>query len=246
MISYEVFLIFMFISIFFPIIVFIVIILLNFLDREINFLEIQNKKISLEKELNQSQFMQLNQQIQPHFLFNTLNVITSLGRLGRLNDCVKSLEKLSLFLKYNYLEKEALVSFERELIHTENYISIQKTRFGKNLQTEIYIDPKARNTFIPPYTLQTLVENAFKHGLEKKVGEKTLKIKLIREGNWVFLSVTDNGPTEKLCNDFSVGVGLNNLKKRFAMVFDMSTRLSLKRRNNLTEVKVIWPFTPEV
>ncbi len=185
MISYNFFSLAMMLSILFPVAGLVVIILLTFMEREVNILEIENKKVSLERELHQSKFLQLNQQIQPHFLFNTLNAITSLGRLGRLEDSVKSLEKLSLFLRYNYLEKDPLVPFIKELQHTENYLSIQRIRFGEKLKVVFQIEPQARETLLPPYTLQTLVENSFKHGLDRKTGEKFLSISLKREGNWV-------------------------------------------------------------
>lgn len=247
MISYNFFSLSLMISILLTVAGFVVIILLSFLEREVNILEIENRKVCLERELQQSQFLQLNQQIQPHFLFNTLNVITSLGRLGRLEDSVNALEKLSLFLRYNYMEKEPLVTFSKELHHTKNYLSIQKTRFGEKLQTMIHIDTKAQDTLLPPYTLQTLVENAFKHGLEKKTGKKYISISLHRQGNWASLAVLDNGPELRIEDpDFSSGVGLKNLRKRFEITFDMRTELTIQRKEELTEARIIWPYTPEV
>ncbi|KUO65929.1 MAG: histidine kinase [Gracilibacter sp. BRH_c7a] len=247
MISYDFFSIIIMISILFPVASFVVIILLSFLEREVTILEIENKRVSLERELQQSKFIQLNQQIQPHFLFNTLNAITSLGRLGRLEDSVRSLESLSLFLRYNYLEKEPLVHFSKELQHTENYLRIQQTRFGEKLKIEIQIDPYAKDTLLPPYTMQTLVENAFKHGLEKKSGDKVIHISLQRQGNWVILVVKDNGPDYELVKSTPpVGVGLKNLKKRLEITFDMQTKLTLERKDGLTEAMIVWPYTPEV
>lgn len=233
------------VSILFPVAGFMLIISLGFLEREVDFLEIENKRVSLEKELHQSKFLQLNQQIQPHFLFNTLNAILTLGRLGRLKDIVHALETLSLFLRYNYLEKESLVAWDKEWKHTENYLAIQKIRFGEKLKTVIRVDPEARRTLVPPYTLQTLVENAFKHGLDHKLGEKNIEIVLQRQGNWVSLLVLDNGPGEKIAEEES-GVGLANLRKRFALTFGLPTQISLRRTTvGLTEAKAFWPYTPE-
>ncbi|KJR45020.1 two-component sensor histidine kinase [Desulfosporosinus sp. I2] len=247
MISYNFFSLSLMAGTLLPVAGFVIILLLSFLEREVNILEIENKRVCLEHDLQQSQFMQLNQQIQPHFLFNTLNAITSLGRLGRLEDSVKAVENLSLFLRYNYMEKEPLVTFEKELQHTENYLRIQKTRFGKKLQTVIEIDSQARDTLLPPYTLQTLVENAFKHGLDKKTGEKFLKISLHRQGNWASLIVIDNGPELKLEEAFpSKGVGLENLRKRLEITFDMRTELKIQRNDEMTEARIDWPYTPEV
>ncbi|TGE35769.1 sensor histidine kinase [Desulfosporosinus fructosivorans] len=247
MISYNFFSLSLMAGTLLPVAGFVIILLLSFLEREVNILEIENKRVCLEHDLQQSQFMQLNQQIQPHFLFNTLNAITSLGRLGRLEDSVKAVENLSLFLRYNYMEKEPLVTFEKELQHTENYLRIQKTRFGEKLQTVIEIDSKARDTLLPPYTLQTLVENAFKHGLDKKTGQKILKISLHRQGNWASLVVIDNGPELRIEDSFpSKGIGLENLRKRLEITFDMRTELKIQRNDEMTEARIDWPYTPEV
>jgi sensor histidine kinase YesM len=128
------------------------------------------------------------------------------------------------------MEKEPLVNFGKELQHTENYLSIQQIRFGEKLHVALDIDPAARDTLLPPYALQTLVENAFKHGLEKKTGEKELTISLRREGNWVSLIVTDNGPElQRDDTGFPAGVGLANLRKRLEITFDQRTRLSMER-----------------
>lgn len=245
--TYEIFSLIILISILFPVASFMLIISLGFLEREVDFLEIENKKVSLEKELHQSKFLQLNQQIQPHFLFNTLNAILTLGRLGRLKDIVHALEKLSLFLRYNYLEKDSLVPWDKEWKHTENYLAIQKIRFGEKLKTSVSADREARRTLLPPYTLQTLVENAFKHGLDHKLGEKTIGISLRREGNWVCLSVLDNGPGASIVDqETASGVGLDNLRKRFTLTFNLPTEIILKRTDcGLTEAKALWPYTPE-
>lgn len=262
MLSYDAFSLVIMLSILFPVAGLVILLLLNFLEKEVNILEIENKKVNLERELQQSKFLQLNQQIQPHFLFNTLNAITSLGRLGRVEDSVESLEKLSLFLRYNYLEKDPLVPFYQELEHTEHYLSIQRLRFGTKLKVDYRIDPLAQDTLLPPYALQTLIENAFKHGLDKKSGDKLLSISLSREGNWISLTVLDNGPGHTITDDritdneisnakstevnYSTGVGLKNLRKRFEITFDGRTSLNLNRQNDFTEAKLSWPYTPEV
>ena len=230
-----------------PIASYVILILLGFFEKEFDYLQLENKKIEMENELHKMEYLRLNQQIQPHFLFNSLNAMLSLGRLGRINDIVYAIEELSQFLRYRYkyADKDILVPFMTELKITQNYLSIQKIRFGNHLSIQCHVDEHAKSTYVPPYLLQTFVENAFKHGLEKKRGEKKLVISLKREGSWVALSVIDNGPGTE---DFIIennGTGLENIRKRLALLFDLYTEVSLSRQKDVTIAKAVWPYTPE-
>ncbi|MCB7071544.1 histidine kinase [Caldibacillus sp. 210928-DFI.2.22] len=228
-----------------PIASFVILLLLGFFDKELDYLQLENKKIEMEKELHRVEYFQLSQQIEPHFLFNSLNAMLSLGRLGRAKDQNYALEQFSKFLRYKYSEKDSLVPFKRELSYTKHYIFIQKIRFDNRLSVELTIDERAQSTYLPPYMLQTLVENAFKHGLEKKKGTKNLFISLEREGNWVTLIVMDNGPDfEENQIDYH-GIGLQNIKKRLGLIYELYTDLKIYRKNGMTIAKVIWPYTPE-
>lgn len=228
-----------------PIASYVILLLLGFFEKEFDYLQLENKKMEMEKELHQMEYLQLSQQIQPHFLFNSLNAMLSLGRLGRTSDLTHALEEFSQFIRYKYVEKESLVPFMKELTYTSHYISIQKIRFGNRLVVELNIDEDAKSTYLPPYMLQTLVENAFKHGLEKQPGIKKLAISLSREGNWVTLLVIDNGPDFDVTSLQQNGIGLKNIQKRLSLLYDLYSELSVKRVNHQTIAKVVWPFTPE-
>lgn len=255
--SFEIFSSIIFVCLLLPIIALVMLSILKLLEKEFDYLQMENKQIQLEKQLQQMEYEQLSQQIRPHFLFNSLNAMMSLARLNRNEDLIHSMERFSLFLRYQNKDKASLVPFESELEHTKNYISIQQLRYGSKLIVDISIDRKAFSTLLPPYTLQTFVENAFKHGLEKKRGEKRLWIELIRRGNWVVLKVSDNGDTLDLSHSSQLGgsvdsrpeheegTGLKNIRKRLELLFELDTEVSIKRKQDLTEVKAIWPYTPE-
>ena len=228
-----------------PIIALVMLSILKLLEQEFDYLQMENKQIQLEKQLQQMEYVQLSQQIRPHFLFNSLNAMMSLARLNRNEDLINSMEKFSLFLRYQNKDKTSLVLFEDELEHTNNYLTIQQLRYGTKLVVEYLIDPKAFPTLLPPYTLQTFVENAFKHGLEKKRGQKKLLIELERHGNWVVLRITDNGDRELMIDPKHEGTGLANIRKRLELLFELNTEVSIKRKGDTTEVKAIWPYTPE-
>lgn len=222
-----------FISILAPFAAAVMLLVLSFGEKEMDYLQLENTRVRLEKELRDSEYMQLSQQIHPHFIFNTLNALMSLARLKRHDHLINGMEQFSLFLRYKYREKSDLTPFLKELEHTRHYLYIQQLRFGQQLHIEETLDAHASMTLIPPYTLQTLVENAFKHGLEKKPGEKKLIINLTRQGNWVHLIVIDNGEVDRetLTKKDTNGIGLNNLRQRFKLLFDLETKIELLKNN---------------
>ncbi|MFC4810958.1 sensor histidine kinase [Paenibacillus sp. GCM10023250] len=229
-----------------PILSVAILLMLRLLDHELDILELENVRIRLEKELHVSKYNQLNEQIQPHFLFNTLNALLSLSRLNRHRDLTAGLERFSLFLRYRYRDSEQkqLVSFRSELEHTNNYLMIQQLRFGPRLKIDYEIDSELLHCQVPPYTLQTLVENAFKHGLEQRVGEKYCFIGFKREGNWVELSVVDNG-TGDIGEAPGDGIGLSNVRQRLELIFDLPTSLTLRKNKwNQTAAMARWPYVP--
>ncbi|MFH5777794.1 sensor histidine kinase [Heyndrickxia oleronia] len=227
-----------------PIAGFVILLLLNFFDQEFDYLQLENKQMRMEKEMQRMEYLQLSQQIHPHFLFNSLNAMLSLGRLGRTKEVVEAMEEFSKFLRYNYTDKEPLVPFSYELEHTNHYIAIQQLRFGSKLSVSYQIDVTAVKTTLPPYILQSFVENAFKHGLENKPGDKILMIELKREGSWVQLAVKDNGPNESITQNWNQGIGLANIRKRLKLIFDLRTSVMINRTDGMTVVTAEWPYTP--
>ena len=228
-----------------PIAGYAILFLLDFFEKEFDYLHLENKQMKLEKELQRMEYVQLMQQIEPHFLFNSLNAMMALGRLGRTEEVVRAMEEFSQFLKYSYKDKDPLIPFLHELEHTRHYIAVQELRFGPKLNVDISIDELAEQTTLPPYMLQSFVENAFKHGLEKKQGEKQLEIELKRKGSWVSLQVRDNGPNEEIAEGTSKGIGLTNIRKRLGLLFDLPTSVLIKRSDKITVVTAEWPYTPE-
>ncbi|MED4907248.1 histidine kinase [Brevibacillus centrosporus] len=254
MISFEGFTLLILFFILAPIIEAIALLFLFIFEKRIDLLENRNVKIELEKELQQALYNQLNQQIQPHFLFNTLNVILSLARLNRTRELVRALEVLSQFLKFKYKSTEPLISLQREIDYTEQYLEIQKLRFGSRLSIQLDCADDLLSACIPPFVLQTLVENAFKHGLERKMGEALLKIRISSEDEEVRLEVIDNGssgmedlsheapPTEEPQLKKS-GHGLDNIRRRLHLCFGDHAQLSLSPiEEGGTQVLVVWPF----
>lgn len=245
MVTYNSFILLISFFVIVPIIGAVALLFIFLFEERIDALERANKEIKLESELRLSLYNQLNQQIQPHFLFNTLNVILSLARLKRTEELVRALEVFSLYLKFKYQNNELMISIQKEWQYTMYFIDIQKLRFRERLKIETEIDKEVLEYYIPPFILQTLVENAFKHGLEKQMGEASLRITLNREQDQIVLKVMDNGSIDERIEEpeANSGHGLKNTRQRMQFLFGKDTNLTISSDiGNLTVVKVIWPI----
>lgn len=260
MLSYEGFFILILISLLGPVIGLLFIIFYHMLEQKVYLLEMENRRVYLENELQKSEYMQLTQQIQPHFLFNALNSLLSLARLKRSDQLIPSFEHLILFLRYKYQTKRQLHPLYQEIDYTRHYLAIQQMRFGSRLQVQWVVDPILSNAVVPPYLLQTLVENAFKHGLELVEGQALLQIRLqtTEEDRSPFarLTVQDNGPgfsrnpfqQEAASLDSRSGVGLSNIQKRLALLFPQQASLEILLNHDSLQggtVIVKWPLLYE-
>lgn len=250
MLSFEGFTLLILLFILAPILGAITLLFLFVFEKRIDLLENKAKKIELEKELQQSLYHQLNSQIQPHFLFNTLNVILTLARLERTEQLVRALEVFSQFLKFKYHTSEPLIPLREEIRYTGHYLEIQKLRFGDRLKATMVCDEESKGALIPPFVLQTIVENSFKHGLERKVGEAVLHVRIWREGDDVNLYVLDNGTLEPQQSAMDAGEksghGLDNIRRRLKLYFAERAGVDMRMvEGSGTEVQVVWPYVPE-
>lgn len=246
MINYETFTVLITFFVLAPILGAFTLMFLFIFEKRIDLLENKNKKIALEKSLQQAIYNQLNQQIEPHFLFNTLNALLSLARLNRKEELVQSIESLSLYFKFKYQTTGPLISLQEELTYTEHYIAIQKLRFGSRLDVQIECEDDLMQVAIPPFVLQTLVENAFKHGLEKKIGPALLSILCSeRQGSSVQLQVKDNGmqlDTTSTWKPAADGHGLDNIKQRLKLLYEDRAQLDMAFGGDKgSTVTVVWP-----
>ncbi|BFT69580.1 sensor histidine kinase [Paenibacillus sp. P36] len=248
MLSFEGFTLLILLFILAPIIGAITLLFLFVFEKRIDLLENKTKKIELEKELQQSLYNQLNQQIQPHFLFNSLNVILTLARLERTEELVRALEVFSQFLKFKYKTTEPVIPLREEIRYTEYYIEIQKLRFGARLTVTLTCEDDIQDAYIPPFVLQTIVENAFKHGLERKIGAVNLDIHFFLEQEMANLTVFDNGTMEQVeaAIEEKSGHGLDNIRRRLHLYFSDHASLQIQSIPETgTKVQVKWPFILE-
>ncbi|MDE3837852.1 sensor histidine kinase [Bacillus methanolicus] len=181
------------------------------------------------KLLKDAEIKALQAQVHPHFLFNAINTISSLIRIDADN-ARKLLIQLSVFFRSNLQgARQMLIPLEKEIEHVEAYLSLEQARFPEKYTVKIEIDPSLKKVYVPPFTLQPLVENAIRHAFAKsKKGEVT--IKGWSENGKMILTTDDNGrgvPPELLSSlgnttiksSNGTGTALWNIKKRIEEIF---------------------------
>ena len=181
-----------------------------------------SQQINEEKEvtLREQRMSLMLSQIQPHFLYNTLNTITALCRANpKLAE--ETTIKFSGYLRenmYNMGENDIQL-FSKELEHTNIYLDIEKLRFGNRVNVEY--DIKSDDFNMPTLTLQPIVENAVKHGICKKLEGGIIKISTEKKGRDYIITVSDNGigfEIEKVLSDGRTHVGIHNVKERLKSI----------------------------
>ncbi len=181
----------------------------------------------LESRLNEARLRSLQAQLQPHFLFNTLNGIATLVRRdpATAEEMLLSLSDLLRIALSSSHRQE--IPLREEMDFMERYLALQKMRFGERLQVSEEIDPEAMDCLVPALVLQPLVENAIRHGLEPSGRPGKLRIAGSREGNWLKLTVEDDGVGLSPGEEHGSGVGLANVRERLAALHGAAQKFSI-------------------
>jgi two-component system LytT family sensor kinase len=175
--------------------------------------EQQLRRSRAETIAHEAQLKMLRYQLNPHFLFNTLNAISALVQIKKSSTANSMIVQLSDFLRYS-LDNDPIkrVSLEQELDALKLYLNIEKTRFGDRLELEFDIQPEANAVLVPSLILQPLIENAIKYAVAPVEAGGTLSIAARLDGHYLEIGITDTGPgLDNLeVEQNSVGVGLRN------------------------------------
>ena len=182
----------------------------------------------LAERLTRAKLDVLRMQLNPHFLFNAMNAVSSLVRQKKNQQAIRVIAGLSDLLRY-VLEgsREQEVPLRDELSFVEQYLEIEQVRFGSRLRVRIDRPDDALDSFVPSLVLQPLVENAIRHGISKHAGSGTITISVRSDGGVLDLSVRDDGPGYDREHP-PEGVGIGNTKARLERLYgsDQSFRLT--------------------
>lgn len=199
----------------------------------------------LAARLTESQLLALRAQVQPHFLFNTLNGVVALVRDGENGRAAEAITSLAAMLRAT-LEGHASheTSLREELEFVNAYLRIESMRLGERLQVRLDVAPGLMDAVVPALVLQPLVENAIKHGAARVRGPVTLEVVVQREPQHLRLIVRDDGAGLREGPGEGPGVGLANLRARLEHLYRREAWLELRAnpggRGTTAEVRVPW------
>ena len=202
--------------------------------------ENESRKADAEKLTKDAELYKLRQQLQPHFLFNSLNSISAL--VGSQPEQARNMiHQLSDFLRGTLKKEENnSVSLGEELKHLQLYLDIEKVRFGHRLNTNITCDDATAGKQLPHMMLQPLVENAIKFGLYDTIEPVTITIKAISDAYYLYITVQNPFDPETSYPKQGTGFGLSSVQRRLYLLFARHDLLTTSAENNLytTTIKI--------
>jgi LytS/YehU family sensor histidine kinase len=204
--------------------------------------ELSHREGQLLQLSKDAELAQLRQQLQPHFLFNSLNSIHALV-LASPQRAREMVLLLSDFLRGTLRsEGQSRISLSDELKYLGMYFDIERVRFGHRLLVEMEVAPEVESLKIPPLLVQPLVENAIKYGLYGTLGEVKIRVSCKKEENYLLITVQnpfdpqDSGPE-------GIGFGLSSIERRLFLIFGRTDLLLKSAENNLFQVQLKLPLT---
>ena len=199
--------------------------------------ENETRKADAEKLAKEAELFKLRQQLQPHFLFNSLNSINAL--IGsRPEEARKMVQQLSDFLRGTIKKEETQwVTLQEEMQYLQLYLDIEKVRFGNRLATVIESDEESKKMKLPALLLQPIVENAIKFGLYDTTGETVIRLHTEKKDSELVIKVINPYDPETSSPQKGTGFGLKSVRRRLYLLFARTDLLATETKdNNFTTV----------
>jgi sensor histidine kinase YesM len=199
------------------------------------------RESELQKLVKEAELDALKSQINPHFLFNSLNSVSSLT-LASPDKAQEMVIKLSDFLRYSLSSnRKSVTTIENEFGNIKRYLDIEKVRFGKRLKFIAHIPDKCLNADIPSLILQPLIENAIKHGVYNSSEEVTIKLSCTKNKDFIIIEISndyDPGAIRKK----GEGIGLKNIRNRLQLIYQRQDLLVTEANNNIFKATLKLPI----
>jgi len=214
-------------------------------EREAQRLTIRSTRLA--QQLTAAQLSALKMQLQPHFLFNTLNAIMVLTEQNKGTEAVQTLARFSDLLRLTLEDVAAQeVTLQRELEFLRLYLSIEQTRFKDRLTVQMDAEPVTADALVPHMVLQPLVENAIRHGLARSESSVLIDIRANKQADKLVMTVSDDGPGSVGPLMEGKGIGLSNTRDRLRHLYGSRGVLHAENRSpHGVQVTVIIPFHSE-
>jgi two-component system, LytTR family, sensor kinase len=200
----------------------------------------EQRKTDAEKLAKEAELFKLRQQLQPHFLFNSLNSINALIGI-RPEEARKMVQQLSDFLRGTIKKEETQwVNLQEEIQYLQLYLDIEKVRFGNRLATIIETDETTQQMKLPALILQPIVENAIKFGLYDTTGETIIRLETKKQDSELIIKVSNPFDPETSSPKQGTGFGLKSVQRRLYLLFARHDLLSTEAKDNIftTTVKI--------
>ena len=202
--------------------------------------ENEERKTDAEKLAKEAELFKLRQQLQPHFLFNSLNSINAL--IGsRPEEARKMVQQLSDFLRGTIKKEETQwVTLQEEMQYLQLYLDIEKVRFGNRLVTVIEVEEDIKQLKLPALLLQPIMENAIKFGLYDTTGETMIRLQAVKENDNLVIEVQNPFDPETSSPKQGIGFGLKSIQRRLYLLFARTDLLTTFAKENIftTIVKI--------
>ena len=204
----------------------------------------QIDKLKLEAVVKSLELKTIKSHINPHFIFNALNSIRALVDENPPRARTAITELSNILRSSLQVEKQETVTLSQELDIVNDYLALEQMRFEERLKVELYIDRATLNEPVPPMMLQTLVENAIKHGISKQEAGGKIEIHALYVGNTFELNVVNTGNLLLSKNEDNKGFGIKATQDRLNLLFQNHARFEIREiENNKVESKIIMPKT---
>ena len=203
--------------------------------------EAEGRSNHAEKMLKEAELYKLREQLQPHFLFNSLNSISALT-ISDAKGARHMIQQLSDFLRSTLQRNEQqIITLNEELNQLILYLDIEKVRFGHRLQTNIDCSEEARQMLLPALLLQPAVENAIKFGLYDTLDDVTIEIKAVKQNDDLLITISNPFDAETAQPAAGTGFGLQSIKRRLYLLFARQDLLQTHQHENIFTTTLVVP-----
>lgn len=219
--------------------------------------ELMDERLRIEEQKRKSEYKALQAQIQPHFLYNTLDSIIWMSHAGRSDEVVEMTSALASLLRSSIGDGSDTNTLKKELEHVRSYLTIQKMRYKEKLRDELDIDPQTEDCLLPKLILQPLVENAIYHGLKVKQQGGTVRVESLLDDDRLLITVEDDGvgmTPQQLASIFekkeadgeSSKIGVCNVNERLQLFFGSEAQMKYySEPGRRTMVMLVLPIVRE-
>lgn len=206
-----------------------------------NIRQAERREATSQVLTREAELQVLRTQINPHFLFNSLNSISALTTIDPAAARQMTIELAQFFRMTLALSELQKITLAEELILCQHFLAIEKIRFGKKLQTTMEITDESQECLLPPMLLQPLLENAIKHGIRDLIEGGTIEVRSKLQDQWLYISV-ENPIEAQPCQAQGTGTGLKNLQARMSSLYGDRSRFIWSKTDARFRVEIALPI----